>query len=79
MVVTVDQSRQNRHAGNVDDFGLVRPFAGGAGRHRRDPRAAHDDRGPRDRPRPTAVDQPASFEHLYGGHPRAPLQGYHDG
>jgi hypothetical protein len=61
MVVAVDQAGQDRHAGNIDDLGVLRPLAGGFGRNRLDPLIADHDRRARLRPGTGSVDQPRAF------------------
>src|SRR5271165_5592375 len=65
----VDQARQDRHAGNIDDLGLARPLAIAAGFDRFDPLVLDDNRRV-DRRGAGPVDHPAAFEHP---HHRRPL------
>ncbi len=62
MVMDIDQPRQDRHAGHVDDLGAGRPVAARPRLDRLDLLVADHNRG-LDWPGPGPVDQPAASEH----------------
>ncbi len=65
MVVAIDQAGQDRHAGDIDNLGILRPLAGGFGGDRLDPLIADHDRSARLRSGAGSVDQPSALQHLH--------------
>ena len=65
VVVAIDQARQHRHSGDIDDFGFGRPVALVAGGDRVDTVAADHDCRTIDRRGAGAIDQPRVFQDLH--------------